>query len=83
MAEQELQMDESAQQEELTELERESLMPIDELINSLPPEILEKPASLELSDHSSECAPSEQVSFAVQWRCQISPKYNPLYTALW
>ena len=62
--EQECALDESEQQEELTELERESTMPLDELLNSLPKEILEKPASLEPTnqERGSEDGVSVKVS---------------------
>ena len=44
-------IDESvSEQQEIDALKRESEMPIEELLKSLPSEVLEKPASLEPSD---------------------------------
>ena len=40
--------------QELADLEAQSQLPLEELLQSLPQEVLEKPASLEPSDNESE-----------------------------
>lgn len=66
-------MDENDTKAELDDLERESLMPLDELLSSLPKEILEKPASLEPSDRGSGEESEAEVSNQVTHIFNVVP----------